>query len=181
MFRHCFRRVHVTGATLLLALSPAGLCQTPPDSKAEPASSDTIEEIIVYGYKSLGRLRIDMYKAEVKFFDLFNAFNSDNEFDIHCRQESRTGTRIKKRVCKPNYMDEIIEHETQSALRSGIRYRYPVALIRRKDTLLQTELDNALSEQPTMAEALRKFTITKALFDSEFQDRCDGRVFLCRR
>ena len=181
MFRQSFHRVHVTSAMLLLVLSPAGMCQTPPDQEAEPASSDAIEEIIVYGYESLGQLRVDMYKAEVKVFDLFNAFNSDNEFDIHCRQESRTGTRIKKRVCKPNYIDEIIENETGSALLSGIPYKYPIARIRRKDTLLQAELDEALSEQPAMAEALREFTITKALFDSEFKDRCEGRVILCRR
>lgn len=181
MFRQRCHRVLVTGATLLLALSPAGMCQTPPDQKAEPAASDTIEEIIVYGYKSLGRLRVDMYKAEVKVFDLFNAFNSDNEFDIHCRQESRTGTRIKKRVCKPNYIDEIIEQETGSALLSGNRYNYPVARIRRNDTLLQAEMEKVLAARPAMAEALREYTVSKALFESEFEERCEGRVILCRR
>ena len=172
--------VCTAGIVLLFVLTPVGVCQTVSNQKEEPALPDAIEEIVVYGNKSLGQLRDQMHRAEIKVFDLFNSFNNDDEFNVHCRRVARIGTRIKNRVCKPNYVADLVAKET-AAFWGGPPFVYPSALIRRKDEMLQAKMEALLMERPELVKALNEFTIAKQVFDSEYQRRCDGRVFLCRR
>ena len=175
--------VCTTGIVLLFVLTPVGVCQTVSNQKEEPAlldASEEIEEIVVYGSKTLGNLRDQMHRAEVKVFDLYNSFNDDDEYNIHCRRVAPIGTRIKKRVCKPNYVLDLVAKET-GAFWGGLPFVYPSALIRRKDEILQAKMEALLMERPDLVNALNEFTIAKQVFDSEYQRRCEGRVFLCRR
>ena len=71
--------VVTTGAVLLLALAPIGMCQTTPVQKEEPVPSETIDEITVYGDKSLQVLRQELYRAEDNAYNVFNLLNSDME------------------------------------------------------------------------------------------------------
>ena len=175
-----FGTVRVTGAILLLALTPVGMCQTPPGQVAEPASSDTLEEIIVYGSKSLNQLRLERYRAEEKVFVLFNSLNSDDEYDIHCYKEAPIGSRIKRRVCKPNYVKELTAKATAGML-GGLPHDNPAARIRRKDKLLLEEMEALVVERPELLKALSEFTIAKQMLESEHQRRCEGRIIICRR
>jgi hypothetical protein len=43
--------------------------------------------------------------ARERVYDLFNSLNSHDEFNIHCYNVPRTGTRIPQRVCRPQYTD----------------------------------------------------------------------------
>jgi len=121
-----------------------------------------------------------MHRASVKAFDLFNSFNDDDEFNVHCRRVARIGTHIKKRVCKPNYVADLVAKETAASL-GGPPFAYPYALVRRKDEILQAKMEALLMERPEFFKALNEFTIAKQVFDSEHQRKCEGRVFLCRR
>jgi hypothetical protein len=75
---------------------PAG----PPDRRAEQ-----IDEITVIGQRSLRELRLEAQAARERVYDLFNSLNSHDEFNIHCYNVPRTGTRIPQRVCRPQYTD----------------------------------------------------------------------------
>lgn len=80
------------------------LAQNGGDAGAErpdtpPAVDD---EIIVLG-RSPAEIRAQIKAAEQAVYDRFNDINSDDEFDIHCRQEAHTGSRILRRVCQPNF------------------------------------------------------------------------------
>lgn len=72
-----------------------------PDRRTEP-----IEEVTVRGQRPLRELRLEVQVARERVYDLFNSLNSDDEFDIHCRNEPRTGTRIPQRVCRPRFADD---------------------------------------------------------------------------
>jgi hypothetical protein len=89
------------------------MCQSASAKEVEPAPSDKIEEIIVYGDKSLRRLRNDVYKAEQKVIVIFNSLNSDDEFDIHCTRDAPTGSHIKRRVCRANFVGKATAHEAR--------------------------------------------------------------------
>ena len=91
----------------LLALARAGMCQTAPVEEVKEAPSDTLEEIIVYGQRSLLEFRLDLYRAEVNFYDLFNSLNSDDEYDVHCYREAPTGSHIRRRICRANFEKEL--------------------------------------------------------------------------
>jgi hypothetical protein len=68
-----------------------------------PATDDTI---VVQG-QSLGLLRSEILRAEELVFARFNDINSDDEFDIDCRMEVPTGSRVPRRVCRANFWREV--------------------------------------------------------------------------
>lgn len=100
------------GVALLFALTPPGMGKSPSVPQGEPEDSTTIDEIIVYGSKSLNQLRLEMNRAEEIVFDRFNSLNSDDEYDIHCYKEAKIGSRIKRRICRANY----VRHLTSEAI-----------------------------------------------------------------
>jgi hypothetical protein len=178
--------VSTTAVVLLLALTPLGMCRIAAAQQVEPEPAETIEEIVVYGHKSLVRLHRDLYKAEDAVFDLFNSLNSDDEFDIHCYKEAPTGSHIKKRVCKTNYLRDLIGEATRESLSSarygiGESYIHPVQEIKRKDELLRKEMEALMVERPELANAISKASDAKQVYDSERQKRCEGRFLICRK
>src|SRR5690606_4770354 len=59
----------------------------------------------VLGRRPLRTLRFEAEAARERVYDLFNSFNSNSEFHIHCSNAARTGTRITQRVCRPQFAD----------------------------------------------------------------------------
>ncbi len=178
--------VLTTGAALLLALTPVvSMCQIAPAQEAEQAPSETIEEIIVYGEKSLLALRQMVHGAEENFLAVFNSLNSDEEFDIHCHKEASTGSHIKRRVCKANYVKELTAEATSRALQTGMGIGMgmgpAMVRIQHKDKLLREEMESLLVERPELLKALSEFSDAKQFYESEHQRRCEGRFLICRR
>ncbi len=177
-----FGGVSTTVAVLLFALAPLGMCMSAPAQQVEPEPVETIEEIVVYGNKSLVQLRLEYYKTEDVVFEVFNSLNSDDEFDIHCYKEAPTGSRIKKRVCKTNYVRDLTAEATRR-WRQGltISYIHPVAKIQQKDKILIEEMEALVVERPELLKALNEYSDAKQVLESERQRRCEGRVFICRK
>jgi len=67
--------------------------------------AEQIEEMTVVGQRPLRELRVEVQLARERVYDLFNALNANDEFDIRCRSVPRTGTRIPQRVCRPQFAD----------------------------------------------------------------------------
>ena len=175
----------ITGTVLSLALVTSGNCQSVPNSEAAPEAGEEIEEIQVYGHKSLLHLRLDIYEAEDAYFDLFNSLNSDDDYDIHCYLEAQTGTRLRRRMCKTQYMVRLEAEATAewvgaSRARPGQSYLDPRARVRRLDALVQEEMGRLIAENPEFVERLNEYRQKKQLYESERIKRCEGRLFLCR-
>jgi hypothetical protein len=113
------------------------------------------DEIVVIG-KSPNQIRAEMERAEVAVYDRFNAVNSDDEFDIHCRREEPTGSRISRRVCEANFW-----HEAQANAA--------------RETLAQLRGDTAMDPASLLAEGASKMGLLReelkrvAATDEEFQ------------
>jgi hypothetical protein len=96
---------------LLSLLAALGIgraaAQSEPAAPADRADlrEEPIDEITVLGQRTLRTLRLEVQAARERVYDLFNSLNSDDEFDIHCRNVPRTGTRIPQRVCRPQFAD----------------------------------------------------------------------------
>ncbi|MFT5500132.1 MAG: hypothetical protein ACI88G_000258 [Woeseiaceae bacterium] len=172
------------GAVLLLALAPPGVCQEA--SVTETDTSDTIDEVTVFGKKSIVRLRREMYKAQEVAFDSFNSMNSNDELDVHCFKEAVTGSHVMRRVCRANYVGELVSAATAQWLRDrqlGIKrpFRYPIAKIKAKDRFLQEEMATLVVRQPELARVLSEFSSAVRILESERKRRCEGRFLICRR
>jgi hypothetical protein len=67
---------------------------------------DAPEEVVVRG-KRPGQLRAEVEAARQRAYDVFNEINSNDEFDVRCRKETRTGTNVPTQVCRARFEDEI--------------------------------------------------------------------------
>lgn len=97
------RRINSVILVVLLAAMHGAFGQDSGSTETVTEDSDGVsEEIVVIG-QSPARLRVQIELAEEAVYDRFNDINSNDEFDIQCRQEARTGTRIPQRVCQANF------------------------------------------------------------------------------
>jgi len=103
------------GKTTLQALIPALLCSAPlwaqntsppNDANLNADSSEQPEEVIVRG-RRLADFRAELRAARIRVYDLFNDLNSDDAFDVQCRTEDSTGTRMRQQTCRPQFKDNI--------------------------------------------------------------------------
>lgn len=92
------------------------------DNASKNNSKEDIERIGITGSVPLLFYKDDMQAAELDFYEMFNALNDNKKYKVLCRKETRLGSRIKTRVCYPQYVLDRMAEETQDALSSGAGY-----------------------------------------------------------
>ncbi|HMB74040.1 MAG TPA: hypothetical protein VKQ06_10745 [Gammaproteobacteria bacterium] len=133
------------------------------------AAAEVTEEIVVRGdSRTALRTRIEM--AEDAIFDRFNEINSNDEFDIRCRLETFTGTRIPQRVCQANYWRNALTEAGKSTLHmlrgsSDVSPAAYKAEALYKTTLFEAELTRLASEDKQLLQAIRRFNDLTATLD----------------
>jgi hypothetical protein len=154
---------------LMLAFASVGMCQTSQVEEAEPDSSESIEEITVYGDKPMPTLRREVYKAEGNFFDLFSSLNDHDEFDVRCYYEVPSFTHIRRHVCRANFVIEATSAASAPAFfeTPGAFARPAVYTIRRKKERMRELMEAMVAEHPELAQALTQYADTKQVLESE--------------
>ena len=116
----------MTGKSTWLALIPSTLLWSGPlfaqaanAAGDAPSSAAVDDEVIVRGRK-LSDFRAELHAAMVHVYDVFNEFNSDDIFDVHCQVEDSTGTRMREQTCRPQFKDDI-SNAAAKAWVNGIR------------------------------------------------------------
>lgn len=89
--------------------------------QVEASPSEAPEEVIVRG-RRLSELKIEMEQARIRAYDIFNDINSHDDFDVYCRDESRSGTRVPQQVCRARFEGRISSDAGQEYLAS-VRWR----------------------------------------------------------
>ena len=132
-------------------------------------STESIEEIIVYGDKPMHTLRREVYKAEGNFFDLFSSLNDHDEFDVRCHYEVPSFTHIRRHVCRANFVIEATSAESAPAFSEAIGAfsRPAVFEIRRKKERMRELMEAMITEHPELAQALNQYSGTKQILESE--------------
>ena len=171
--------VVVTTGVLLLVVLPASSVSQIESTQAEE-SSEPIEEIVVHGHKSIIDLKHEMYEAQEAVYDIFNALNSDDDYDIRCYEEVPTGSKIPRRVCRTEKLGDILAGRTQRMMR-GEPYVSPTAQIKKMKERMLAEMTELVSTHPEFLKALESYDAKKKTWESERKRRCEGRIFICRR
>jgi hypothetical protein len=179
-----FSRFSVLGIMLLLLLATINMGQTvlaeeaeqrPPitmeeiaSEASEQESSESIEEIVVYGDKPLGALRREVYKAEENFFDLFNSLNQDFEYDVNCYYEVPSFTHIRHHVCRANFVVEATSVQYVEIRTRGPRYPTvpPELVIAKKKKILRQKMEALVAEHPELLQALTEYTSKRTTLES---------------
>jgi|GEM_PF-3416321 len=68
------------------------------------ASQNPIEQITISTQQTLMGIRYQLRIAEDAMFDRFNELNSDDQFDIRCKNVRYTHSYIPRRECEPRFL-----------------------------------------------------------------------------
>jgi hypothetical protein len=100
-------------ALIVLSIAAAGgvaaLAQSEAAVQERAAASsrrDTPEEVIVRG-RQIGELRVEVQTARELAYAIFNEINSNDDFDVLCRDETRYFSHAKRRVCRARFEGRI--------------------------------------------------------------------------
>ncbi len=137
-----------------------------PATIATPEAAGSTEEVIVRG-RSPAALRIQIELAEEALYDRFNEINSNDEFDIHCKEIAFTGSRMLTRFCQPNFWhtaEERLAYDTVLMLQGSAFSANPGLFRgeqRYKRVLMLEEMRRLAREDEEFIDALRRlYTLT---------------------
>jgi hypothetical protein len=145
----------------------------------DTAAEETVDEITVYGEKSLPKLKLEYEAAELNFYNLYNDINDDRRFDVICREEAPTGSHIKQRVCWPRYELEAREQEGKSNFFRGYTDPGMAAeelFIKKK---MREQIAKLAEEDPRLLKALIEYRDKYQIYKNERVRRCVGGPVLC--
>ncbi len=138
------------------------------------STGEAIEEIEVIRQRPLISLRFEMNRAEDHMFELFNAFNSSDDFDVTCEEQIRVLSHIKQRVCSRRYMENAQIQNVQDFLNSGIPLKSEQQLWTENQNnheQFSTELKTAAEQNPDVAAAVVDVVETRQRYASERKRR----------
>ena len=161
------------GAVLLLVLMPIGLRHFALAQEVAQAPIETMEEIIVYGDKSLHTLRQEVFRAEENFFAVFNTLNEDDEYDIRCFYEVPSFTHIRRHVCRAYFVSDATSAAAETWRTEGPRRPIvpAAAVIQTKKKRLREIMETLVAERPELLQALSEYTDAKQILESEKKRR----------
>ena len=98
-------------ALIVLSMNAIGglaLAQTEPSARERgaTASQEQTEEVVVRG-RRIGELRAEVEDARERAYELFNDLNGNDEFDVYCHNESRSGTNVPQVICRAQFENRI--------------------------------------------------------------------------
>ncbi len=101
------------------------------------------EEVIVRG-RRLTELRVEVELARERAYDIFNEINTDDDFDVRCRKESRPGTNVPTKTCRAQFENRISRAAAQEYL-STLLFTCPGGNGLTQDCMFSNYGQNAIS------------------------------------
>ena len=163
----CLKRLFVV---LLLAAIPSNVIGQDGDSPAE----EPIDEITVYGEKSLILLETELKLAQQSMFEVFNSVNTTESFKVKCDYRTRLETRRRYLDCVPNFMNGL-----RARLGSGVTVVRngrddPVAMpphVKKMNDLFWAEMARLVTENPELRSEFLRLEAINAALEAERQKR----------
>jgi hypothetical protein len=174
-FEECRVKPLAVTAFVATALAMAAVGQESTDlgerDTAAAAPPESIDTVTVRGQrigKLLGELRLKIELAEEAVFARFNEINSTDDFDIHCRADTRFHSRMLERNCRSNsWQEQSGKIGTEVARSMQGRGNIGLAELhaqeqRRMQRLLEEEMQQLVAQDEQLQEAAAN--LTKAQF-----------------
>lgn len=159
---------------LAAAFAPV-LAQEVPPAPASPVAPPP-EEVVITGERSTMQLRLQLFEAERRTYELFNALNDEARFDISCSVQARTGSRFEQQVCRPEFEIQAERAHAQSYLDTMPRdgglpagsvapTRTPMEFdIARQRPAFQRRMREIAEQHPEFLDALIEYTRIRQLY-----------------
>ena len=137
----------------------------------EEAEQDTsAEEDTSWQDMSVRQLRREYRDAEEDFYDAFNEINSDDEFDMDCKNEPELGSRRRVRRCQAEFLwdyEEELGEEMyrRSSTGSAGMSTTSMATLQRKQDELRAEMNAAIRDYPKVGAAFAELNRTRRRYE----------------
>lgn len=144
--------------------------ETSPSEMLKQMREEKVENIEISGTKPLLFYKHQVERAELDFYELYNAIANEEKFKMRCRLEARNGSNIRMRVCYPQYVLTRMAHETQDALSSGLpfpRLRDIEFLVEREKQESMKYVEEVVSKNPKLLAKLVEINEKRALYLSK--------------
>ena len=141
--------------------------QTPESS--EPAEKD-LEVIGIVGERSLLYFSNEMQKAEIDFYDAFNALADKKKFTVQCRRTKRPGSNISDKVCHPQFVLDRMAQETQAALETGApfpKWEDIEFAVREEQAESIAYVEKVVTENPQLLEKLLTLNAKQEMYEQQ--------------
>jgi hypothetical protein len=146
----------------------------------EPPLEGAIEEIEVLGQRTLLGLRMELYRAEDRMYDLFNALNSSDDMDVKCESRLLQGSHIRRRFCARNYLEEAQAENANAALRGYEFFKSPMTLWnenRTRNEQFSAEVQKLMEQSPEFLEAIADTKVARGRYAAERQKQAGHFIF----
>lgn len=148
--------------------------QEPTEASPDPGIDEEIEEITVYGERNINILRRQFNLAQERTFEIFNALNSTDEFDIECDYEQHLGSRRWHHVCTPKFGTRPQAHDggTYFVTYDGEdKPSIQSPRIRRLNKALWEEMARLVNENPDLRKSFMELAERKNAYEAERERR----------
>ena len=178
-----YRDVYILVAIAVfhLVLPPGAIAQ-----ESDASSEEPIEEITVFGEKTLLNLKFASIRAENEFFELFNELNTDDEYDVFCDKEASVRSRVKRRRCWSPFERELEEDAMRDMVSPSGQLGAGTRMIVRNEALIRAKrkkqaemLQQMVLENPELQRLYNRYGLANIEFYTERERRC-GDNLLCR-
>ena len=157
----------VTGMSVTPAVAQEINEEDPPEWElvTPPADDEPVEEITVYGQKTVPAIKAQIMRADRKLYGIWNQMNDDREFDVHCRLEGVYASRRKERICLPAFEHGVLEESWNDLSRYTGAGR-PEAEIREKREIMRQKMIEFAEQNPDLHTAI----IERAMLQRELTE-----------
>jgi hypothetical protein len=141
-----------------------------------PEQAQDLDEVTVMG-KRLYQMREDLVAAEERFFALYNELNTDDAYDVHCVFEAPLGTRLKRRVCRPGFIERAQEQEVRAFITGEFAPSVHLVEQERRAEYRKTMAD-VVNSDPRLLRLLLERDRLEQRYKKAHQERFKGRWVL---
>ena len=100
------------------AADAAGEAAVPLVGEADGARERLPEEVLVTGQRLFRDMERRIREAEDHMYALYNDLNDDDRYDFHCSWDQPTGTRIRVRNCRPQFLIQATSEQATNFLQT---------------------------------------------------------------
>ena len=148
------------------------------DARASVAGSvEPMEEVTVTAPASLRSLYAEIVAAQQAAFDMFNAVNDDNDFDIICRRErppkdawNPIANSWPTQVCSTPFVDRVMRNEIRDAVNGDGFFGDSSVDVQEHIEELVRKINEAAVEHPVFLQAMVRYKDARATYDEQRSD-----------
>ncbi len=146
-------------AALLLGLALASAQDAGPTQEEAPLPPDPdapVDEVTVFADDTITNLRRLLRNVDQQFYTRYNELNSNDDFDMVCKRETRIGSQIPRQVCRSKLHRARISEAAEDVLDQDIGLgEDSTAWTRRHYRKVREDVRRVLGEDESLREIVR--------------------------